>query len=64
MTPPGDNSEQGRPWSSLPAAEQLELRETYGHYLDGLPPTCDLDTKVERFERWLRERGVRYDGPR
>jgi hypothetical protein len=50
-----------REWSELDAAEQLALREAYGHYLDTLPPTCSLDTKIERFKRWLAERGVRYE---
>jgi hypothetical protein len=50
-----------REWAELDAAEQLALREAYGHYLDTLPPTCSLDTKIERFKRWLAERGVRYE---
>jgi hypothetical protein len=49
-----------REWSDIPATEQVALREAYGHYLDTLPPTCDLDTKLDRFRRWLAERGVRY----
>ena len=49
-----------RDWRDLTAGQQLQLREAYGHYLDSLPPTCDLDGKVERFRRWLAERGVRY----
>ena len=49
-----------RPWRGLAAQEQLALREAYGHYLDSLPPTCDLQTKVERFRAWLAERGVLY----
>ena len=48
------------PWDSLPEDRQLELREAYGHYLDALPPTCCLDSKIERFRRWLRERGIGY----
>ncbi|MEN8174938.1 MAG: hypothetical protein ABFS23_04200 [Pseudomonadota bacterium] len=42
-------------WSDLSDAGQLRLREDYGRYLDSLPPTCSLETKIERFRRWLRE---------
>jgi hypothetical protein len=49
-------------WESLPEDRQLELREEYGHYLDSLPPTCSLETKIERFRRWLEERGITYSG--
>ena len=52
-----------RPWSNLSPEEQLTLREAYGHYLDTLPPTCDLDSKVARFRRWLAEQGVDYPPP-
>lgn len=47
-------------WAELTPERQLALREEYGHYLDQLPRTCSLDQKVERFRRWLRERGVQY----
>jgi len=49
-----------REWTDLSAAEQLRLREAYGHYLDSLPPTCDLQEKNRRFMRWLAEQGVAY----
>jgi hypothetical protein len=49
-----------RDWHQLSAAEQLALREAYGRYLDTLPPTCDLSTKLERFRQWLAERGITY----
>jgi len=49
------------PWESLSLTEQLALREEYGHYLDGLPPTCSMETKLERFRHWLAEKGVSYD---
>ncbi|WP_078118264.1 hypothetical protein [Thiosocius teredinicola] len=49
-----------RDWNDLDGDEQIALREAYGHYLDSLPPTCDLDTKIERFRRWLAERGIEY----
>jgi len=47
-----------RPWDALPADEQLRLREAYGHYLDTLPPTCDLRTKQQQFQDWLAGQGV------
>jgi len=50
-----------KPWRELSSEEQLALREAYGHYLDKLPPTCDLDEKIERFRRWLADRGVGYE---
>lgn len=50
-------------WEHLTEARQLALREAYGHYLDSLPPTCSLDTKIERFQRWLASQGVRYSHP-
>jgi len=49
-----------RDWDGLSADEQLALREAYGRYLDTLPPTCDLSTKLERFRQWLAERGITY----
>jgi len=48
------------PWENLSADRQLELREEYGHYLDSLSPTCSLETKIERFGRWLSERGIAF----
>ena len=50
-----------RPWSSLSTDEQTALRIAFGHYLDGLPPTCSLETK-QRFCSWLEEQGVDYLG--
>ena len=50
------------PWEQLSSDRQLELREAYGHYLDSLPPTCSLEEKVDRFSRWLAEKGVSYRG--
>lgn len=47
-------------WDALPADRQLVLREAYGHYLDSLPPTCDLDEKQRRFRDWLADQGVDY----
>jgi hypothetical protein len=56
------STEELTPWEDLSGEQQLELREAYGHYLDTLPPTCSLETKIERFSRWLEERGVGYTG--
>lgn len=53
-------SDELTPWENLSSEQQLELRETYGHFLDTLPPTCSLETKIERFRQWLEERGVSY----
>jgi hypothetical protein len=47
-------------WHQLDEDTQTELQVAFGHYLDRLPPTCSLDTKIERFRRWLAERGVTY----
>lgn len=52
-----------RSWEALSPDEQLRLREEYGRYLDDLPPTCSLETKIERFQRWLAEHGVSYSHP-
>ncbi len=49
-------------WDTLTPGQQLVLREEYGHYLDTLPPTCSLETKLERFRSWLAERGIGYPG--
>jgi hypothetical protein len=49
-----------KPWQSLSPETQLALRMAYGRYLDQLPPTCSLDTKIERFQRWLAEQGILY----
>ena len=52
-----------RDWNDLSQDEQLAVREEYGHYLDSLPPTCSMETKIERFRTWLRERkGIEYRG--
>ncbi len=53
-----------RPWDSLDVEEQTDLRVAFGHYLDTLPPTCSLETKVQRFRSWLQDHGVDYqDAP-
>jgi hypothetical protein len=59
----GGQQGQLRDWASLATDEQLALREAFGRYLDSLPPTCSLETKIARFQGWLAERGVRYRHP-
>jgi len=43
------------PWDPLSPGKQLELRESYGHYPDSLPPTRSMETIIEHFQRWLAE---------
>ena len=50
-----------RHWRNLSPEEQLRLREDFGHHLDRLPPTCDLDDKIQRFQQWLAERNIHVD---
>lgn len=49
-----------RPWRDLTEAEQTALQIAYQDALDKEPPTCSLDTKIERFSRWLAGRGVSF----
>jgi hypothetical protein len=49
-----------RPWAQLGPQEQTELLIEYGRWLDTLPPTCRLETKIARFRSWLLSRGVDY----
>ena len=51
-----------RDWATLDADERTILQVAFGHYLDTLPPTCSLETKIERFRGWLAARGVSYQG--
>ena len=56
-----DTSKTLRDWDSLDSDEQTAIRIEYGRYLDSLPPTCSLETKIERFRNWLREqKGIDY----
>jgi hypothetical protein len=48
------------PWEQLSSERQTELRIAYGHYLDTLPATCSLETKIERFRNWLHALGISY----
>lgn len=57
---PTDASAPLRPWRSLTAAEQTALQIAYQEALDREPLTCSLDTKIERFARWLAERVVSF----
>ena len=49
-----------REWNTLDIEEQTTLRIEYGHCLDSLPPTCSLETKIERFRNWLRDEKASY----
>ena len=51
------------PWEQLSDEEQTRLRVDYGHHLDNEPPTCSLETKIERFRRWLLTHGIQYREP-
>jgi hypothetical protein len=56
-----NNETELRDWNQLHPDEQTSVRVEYGRYLDSLPPTCSMDTKIERFRRWLREeKGIDY----
>jgi hypothetical protein len=48
------------PWEQLSKDQQTQLRIEYGYYLDQLPPTCSLESKIERFKSWLADRNVVY----
>ena len=56
----GVESNTVRRWDALSKAEQLDLRESYGRYLDTLPRTCSMEEKTARFGRWLKDRGVLF----
>jgi hypothetical protein len=50
-----------REWGLLEHGEQTAIRIEYGRHLDSLPPTCSMETKIERFRSWLRqEKGIDY----
>ncbi|MGD8557623.1 MAG: hypothetical protein PVJ14_09715 [Chromatiales bacterium] len=50
-----------RDWESLEPEQRTSIQIEYGYYLDTLPKTCSLDTKIERFRKWLRsEKGICY----
>lgn len=47
-------------WQQLTPEEQLQLREAFGHYLDGLPASCSMEAKITRFQQWLAEREILF----
>lgn len=47
-------------WKTLSPRRQLALREEFGLHQDTLPPTCCLETKTNRFQNWLQDRGISY----
>ena len=49
-----------RAWTDLSIEEQTALLDAYGHYLDGLPTTCDMRTKQERLQSWLAGKNIEY----
>jgi hypothetical protein len=48
------------PWEQLSKEQQTQLRIEYGYYIDQLPPTCSLESKIERFRNWLAGRNIVY----
>jgi hypothetical protein len=48
------------PWEQLSKEQQTQLRIEYGYYLDQLPSTCSLESKIERFRNWLADRNIVY----
>ena len=46
---------------ALKPDEQLDPPEAYGTCLESVPPACSLETRIERFRRWLSGRNIRYD---
>ncbi|NEV64083.1 hypothetical protein [Thiorhodococcus minor] len=52
----------GRAWEDLDPQAQTDLRIAFGQYLDTLPPTCSLETKIQRFQSWLLARGIVWSG--
>lgn len=58
-----DTGKTLRDWGQLTPEEQTKIQIEYGYYLDTLPPTCSMDTKLERFRQWLAtEKHIRYPG--
>ena len=50
-----------RRWQDLNTDEQLQLREAFGRYLDSLPPTCSMESKIARFQQWLAQREILFE---
>jgi hypothetical protein len=59
-SPGGPTAPRG--WDELDESERTRLQVDYGYELDRLPPTCSLETKIQRFRRWLAARGIDYRG--
>lgn len=58
-----EQQQELRHWDSIEPTERTRLQVEYGYYLDTLPPTCSLETKIERFRHWLRSvHGIDYPG--
>lgn len=51
-----------RDWGELDESERTRLLVEHGRWLDGLPPTCSLESKVQRLRLWLAQRGIDYRG--
>jgi transposase len=52
-----------RNWTEPSAEKQSAVRVEYGRHLDTLPPTCSMETGIERFRSWLRKHeGIGYQG--
>ncbi|MGB0722755.1 MAG: hypothetical protein ACPGU7_10220 [Gammaproteobacteria bacterium] len=50
-----------RAWHELGPDEQLTIQIEFGHYLDTLPPSCSMETKIARLREWLRAvKGIDY----
>jgi hypothetical protein len=47
--------------NQLSSERHTRLRIEYGHYLESLPSTCSLETRIERFRSWLQERDIRLE---
>lgn len=47
-------------WNALDIEKQTNILIEYGYYLDLLPPTCSIQTKNERFSKWLADKNIEY----
>jgi hypothetical protein len=57
---PNTAKSSSTPWEQLSKDQQIQLRIEYGYYLDQLPPTCSLESKIERFKQWLADKNIQY----
>jgi hypothetical protein len=58
--PMTDTGKNLTPWADLDAEARLKLQRDYQAELDTQPLTCSLDEKMDRFTKWLAERGVSF----